>query len=308
MQTRYKYGWLFSVLFVLCLFVVGQTICLASDVPQLRGRVNDDANMLSATSRAQLDAQLAELEATDSTQIVVLTTNSLGGESVGGYAMKVVEAWKIGQGQFDNGALLLIAKKERKIRIEVGYGLEGKLTDSVAGRIIDGIITPAFKKGKFDGGIVAGVTAMIGTVRGEYSADNLPVAQTGNDSDPGGIIGVVIFGFIFIRQFGGKHPKISTAIGAVVTPISALFFGVSALPPLIFFALFGGSIAFIASRVSASSKGRSKNTVGRRRSSVGRTSGAVLGSGGFGGGRSGGGGGFSGGGGGFGGGGASGGW
>ena len=190
----------------------------------------------------------------------------------------------------------------------MGYGLEGKLTDSVSGRIIDGIITPAFKKGNFDGGIVKGVTAMIGTVLGEYSADNLPAAQSGNNSDPGGIIGVVIFGFIFIRQFGAKHPLISTVIGAVVTPISALFFGVSALPPLIFFAAFGGSIAFIASRVSASSTGRSGSAVGRRRGG-GRALGGALGTGGFsGGGSFGGGGGFSGGGGGFGGGGASGGW
>ena len=298
MQTRYKYGWLLSLLFLLCVFVVGQTICLASDVPKLSGRVNDYASMLSAASRALLDTQLAELETTDSTQIVVLTVDSLGGESVDGYAMQVVESWKIGQQQVDNGALLLIAKNDRKIRIEVGYGLEGKLTDLVAGRIIDGIITPDFKQGKFDQGIVAGVAAMIGTVQGEYSSENLPVnTSKADDSDPGGIIGVLIFGFIFMKGMAKKHSWIAACVGAVATPIAGLIFGFTAWPTLLFFAGLGASIAFIAGMWPNSSAGHSSGTGGYLGGG-----GSSRSSGSFGGGS------FGGGGGSFGGGGASGGW
>lgn len=302
MQTRYRHGWLFSLLLIVGVFLADQTICLARDVPQLAGRVNDNASMLSAPSRALLENQLAELEATDSTQIVVLTIDSLEGASVGGYAMQVVEDWKIGQQQVDNGALLLIAKTDRKIRIEVGYGLEGKLTDLVAGRIIDGIITPAFKQGKFDGGIVAGVSAMIGTVKGEYSSENLPV-KTSKDQgrDPGGIVGVLIFGFIFMKGMAKKHAWIAACVGAVATPIAGFIFGFTAWPALLFFAGLGASIAFIAGMWPSSSVGHSSGIGGYIGGGGSRHSSGSFGGGSFGGS-------FGGGGGSFGGGGASGGW
>ena len=296
MQNRYKHGWFFSLLLLICAFLSGQTICLAKDVPQLGGRVNDNASMLSAASIEILDKQLAELEATDSTQIVLLTVDSLEGESVDGYAMQVVEAWKIGQQQFDNGALLLIAKNDKKIRIEVGYGLEGTLTDLISGRIIDGIITPAFKVGRFDQGIVAGVEAMIATVKGEYSSENLPAGKSkAEENDPGGIIAVLMFAFIFMKGIARKHSLVAVFVGAVVTPIAGFLFGFTAWPMLLFFSGLGAIIALIAGMSPNSSVGRSLRTGrsfgGRSGRSSGRSSNR-----------------FGGGGGGFGGGGASGGW
>ena len=142
----------------------------ALEVPPLTGRVNDTAGMLSATTRQQLEDVLARLEQTDSTQIVVLTIPSLGGEVLEEFSIKVVDQWKIGQKGLDNGALLMIAKNDRKIRIEVGYGLEGSLTDLMAGRIIRNVIVPHFKAGNFDQGVIEGVQAMIKAVRDEYKA------------------------------------------------------------------------------------------------------------------------------------------
>jgi uncharacterized protein len=143
---------------------------LALDVPPLKGRVNDYAGMLSSYTKQQLDGILRDIEQTDSTQIVVLTIRSLEGEVLEEFSIKVAEQWKIGQKGFDNGAILLIAKKDRKIRIEVGYGLEGSLTDLMAGQIIRNVIMPQFKAGNFDQGVLDGVQAMIGVVRGEYQA------------------------------------------------------------------------------------------------------------------------------------------
>jgi uncharacterized protein len=143
---------------------------LALDVPPLKKRVNDYAGMLSSYTQKELEGILRDLEQTDSTQIVVLTISSLEGEVLEEFSIKVADQWKIGQKGFDNGAILLIARKEREIRIEVGYGLEGSLTDLMAGRIIRNVIVPQFRAGNFDQGVLDGVQAMIGVVRGEYRA------------------------------------------------------------------------------------------------------------------------------------------
>jgi uncharacterized protein len=140
----------------------------ALDVPSSNGYVTDRAEILSSATEQKLERFLRSFEESDSTQIAVLTIASLQGEPVDEYALKVAETWGIGQKEHDNGALLLVAKGDRKIRIEVGYGLEGKLTDLLAGRIVDNEISPRFKQGDFDGGIIAGVGAMTQAVRGEY--------------------------------------------------------------------------------------------------------------------------------------------
>ena len=127
---------------------------LALDPPPLHGRVNDLAGMIGPAAKQQLNAVLADLERTDSTQIAVLTVPSLEGDSLEDFSIRVAEAWKIGQKGKDNGALLVVSKADRKIRIEVGYGLEGRLTDILAGQIIDNVITPRFKAGDMDGGFL----------------------------------------------------------------------------------------------------------------------------------------------------------
>jgi uncharacterized protein len=147
----------------------------ALSVPPNQGRINDTAGMLSSQACAGIDGMSADLECTDSTQVMVLTVPSLEGDSLEDFALRAFHAWGIGQKGLDNGVLLLIAEKERKIRIEVGYGLESRLTDLIAGRIIGNVIAPEFKNGRFDLGVIAGVSAIIGAVRGEFQAWNKPV-------------------------------------------------------------------------------------------------------------------------------------
>jgi uncharacterized protein len=137
-------------------------------VPPATGYVNDRAELISPATELKIERFLRDFERSDSTQLVVLTIDSLDGEALDAYSLKVAESWKIGQQGKDNGALLLVAKQERQMRIEVGYGLEGRLTDLLAGRIIDQEIKPRFQAGDFEGGIIAGVTAMAEAVRGEY--------------------------------------------------------------------------------------------------------------------------------------------
>jgi uncharacterized protein len=141
---------------------------VALEVPKLNGYVNDLAGVISPETELKIEHFLRGFESSDSTQLVVLTIDSLEGEALEEYSLKVVESWKIGQKEKDNGALLLIARQEREMRIEVGYGLEGKLTDLLAGRIIDNEIKPRFQAGDFDGGVIAGVASMAEAVRGEY--------------------------------------------------------------------------------------------------------------------------------------------
>jgi uncharacterized protein len=143
----------------------------ALEVPELRGYVNDYAGMISPSTGAQLAEKLKAFEESDSTQMVILTIPSLEGEPIEDVGIKVAESWKIGQKGKDNGILLLVSKQERKMRIEVGRGLEGRLTDLTAGRIIDLVITPRFRAGDLDGGFTAGVSALIGAMRGEFQAD-----------------------------------------------------------------------------------------------------------------------------------------
>ncbi len=160
-------------------------------MPKLSGHVNDLAEVISPGTELKIEDFLRGFESSDSTQLVILTIDSLQDETLEDYSLKVAESWKIGQKGKDNGALLLIAKQERKMRIEVGYGLEGKLTDLLTGRIIDNEIKPRFQAGDFDGGVIAGVTAMAEAVRGEYQG----TGSTGQKKrrNPWGSLALLLF-------------------------------------------------------------------------------------------------------------------
>ncbi len=134
---------------------------LAADFPPLTGRVVDQANILSPVTIADLERKLADLEQKSRIQLVVATVPSLGGEEIEPYANELFRAWKLGEAKDNNGALLLIAPKERRVRIEVGYGLEGTLTDAVSSIIISNAIAPRFKAGDFNGGVTRGVDDII---------------------------------------------------------------------------------------------------------------------------------------------------
>ena len=152
--------------------VVGLLLVVASslaalEVPYLTGRVNDLAGLLDADARARLEQTLAAFEQETGSQVTVLTVSSLEGDPIEDFSIRVVDTWKLGREGVDDGALLLIAKSERRLRIEVGYGLEGALTDAQSRRILDRVITPRFRAGDFAGGIEAGVDSMLAVIRGE---------------------------------------------------------------------------------------------------------------------------------------------
>jgi uncharacterized protein len=145
-----------------------------ADVPYLSGRVVDNADLLKNAARDRVSAVLKAHEQATGNQIAVLTVPTIGDESIEEYAVKVFESWKLGQKGKDNGVLLVIAPKDRKLRIEVGYGLEGTLTDAAASRIIRNVITPQFKAGDFDKGVSDGVDAIIGVLTGKPVAETAP--------------------------------------------------------------------------------------------------------------------------------------
>ena len=283
-----------KLLIVLCLVSFCPFLLSAQEIPELKERVNDYADMFSEETKKALEEKLAAIEKTDSTQIVVLSVNSLEGYPIEEFSIKTAEKWKIGQKGKDNGAILIFSKTDRKIRIEVGYGLEEKLTDLTAGRIIDNEITPMFKAGKYDEGLIKGIDSIISAVKGTYTADN----SNENDSKNSPImIVIILFVVIFIL---GKIKKILGGItGAIAFPIMVYnaYTEVSIISIILlipFGFIIGLIIPFLGTLFLL-------NSIGGRRGG-GFSGGSGFSGGGFSGGS------FSGGGGRFGGGGASGGW
>ncbi len=140
------------------------------DVPYLTGRVVDNAEILSPSARDRICGAAKAHEDKTSDQIAVLTLPTLDGESVEGYATRVFESWKLGQKGKDNGVLVVVVPKDRKMRIEVGYGLEGTLPDVAAARIIRNVMTPAFKASDYDKGVGDGVAAIVAQLEGRGDA------------------------------------------------------------------------------------------------------------------------------------------
>ena len=293
----------FAICLVLFLFQgIG---ALALDVPRLQNRVTDLAGLLTPEQTAGLESKLQDLENTDSTQVAVLIIPSLEGESLEDYSIRVAEAWRLGQKGRDNGAILLISMKDRAIRIEVGYGLEEKLTDAYTSRIIRNEIVPRFRGGDFFGGIDAGVTGIIQTVRGIYQASPRPATRSGRKS--GGLFNlfiVMLFPLLWILSATGKWGGAIIGGGAgMLLPYTLIS---HSLPLILTGGVVGGVLGiFLGALIRAGAKsGRGPGGFGGPFIPGG---GGGFGGGGFGGGGFGGGG-FSGGGGGFGGGGSSGRW
>lgn len=167
---------------LLCLLWLLPLSAPAIDVPYLSGRVVDEAGILSQSTTSKLSADLKAHEERTTNQIAVLTVKSLDGESVEDFAVRVFEAWKLGQKGKDNGVLVIVAPADRRMRIEVGYGLEGTLTDAAAARIIRDRMTPRFKANDFDGGVAQGVAAIVATLEGGATT------QTQGDAGSGGVL------------------------------------------------------------------------------------------------------------------------
>lgn len=263
-------------------------------IPPFKARVTDLTGTLSAQERDSLEAKLQAFESRKGAQLAVLIVPTTKPEEIEQYSIRVVDAWKLGRENPDDGALLLVAKDDRELRIEVGRGLEGALTDLISNRIIDETIVPRFREGDFAGGIAAGVDRMIAVVDGE----ELPPPDAHwkeGPKDIGNLVPILFFIVIFVS--GILRAIFGRALGSLATG------GVAGVVSWFVTAVLGlslgiGVVGFVISLLMGFGNG------GRWASRSGRGGW----SGGFGGGGSSGGGGFSGGGGSFGGGGASGRW
>ncbi|MBI9103133.1 MAG: TPM domain-containing protein [Spirochaetales bacterium] len=261
---------------VVILSIFSGTLLSALDVPQLKGRVNDYANVLSSREEGEIEELLTNLERTTSAQAVVLTIPSLEDDSLEGFSIRTVDAWKLGGAEKDNGVLILLALAEKKVRIEVGYGLEGSLTDAKSGYIVREVMIPYFKNGDYAGGLLAASKAVSGVITAEADISQEDLRQASSTSSTKQRSGGFNFSFIVIFIFFSILRGLGRAFGRNRYHRRSGAGGLGR-------ALFWGSVL---------------GSAGRR----GSSGGGGFGSGGFGGG------GFSGGGGGFGGGGASGGW
>jgi uncharacterized protein len=164
-----------TALLALLLAAATATAGTVQDVPYLTGRVVDDAHILSDQARARLTAALKAHEDATTNQVVVLTVATLGGSDIESYSNSVFHTWKLGQKGRDNGVLVVVVPNDRKMRIEVGYGLEGTLPDGAAGDIIRTWMTPAFKAGNYDKGVEDGVAAIVARLEGHSPAGPTPV-------------------------------------------------------------------------------------------------------------------------------------
>ncbi len=156
-----------TVVALIAAFVFAATSALALTFPALTGRVVDEANILDAATRAALTQKLADLEAKSTDQLVVVTLKSLQGTSIEDYGYQLGRHWQVGQKEKNNGVLLIVAPAERKVRIEVGYGLEGTLTDLVSNFIIQNSILPRFRANDYPGGITRGVDDIVQVLTGD---------------------------------------------------------------------------------------------------------------------------------------------
>lgn len=192
-------GALLTIALLIAISVPGFSL----EVPPLQGRVNDGADMIGSTTERDLNNYLIALEEQTGAQIAVLTIPSLEDEVLESYSIRVVDEWQLGTTGEDNGVLLLVAAAEKKIRIEVGYGLEGTLTDAKSGYIIRNTIQPAFQRGDFDGGFRQGVQTIGGVVAGDIEITPTS-SQTGGDGGRSSVgFSFNIVAFLLIIALGG---------------------------------------------------------------------------------------------------------
>jgi uncharacterized protein len=293
-----------AVLALLAQVVAAQSL---QPIPKLSARVTDLTGTLTAEQQNALEQKLAAFEAAKGAQLAVLIVPSTHPEEIEQYSIRVAEQWKLGRGsvdgrRVDDGVLLLIALNDRRVRFEVGYGLEGVLTDATCNRIIDETIKPAFRQGSYYGGIEAGLDQAMKLIEGEALPPPEQGWQSGHRVRGGNLlpqlffavlIGSVALRAVFGRTLGSAFTGLGAGLLVWLVARTLLFAGLAAVAAFVFAMLMGLA------------RGSGWSSVPRSGGYGGGWGG--LGGGGFGGGGFGGGG-FSGGGGGFGGGGASGSW
>jgi uncharacterized protein len=270
-------------------------------IPPLTARVTDTTGTLDAQQKQALETTLAALEQRKGSQLAVLIVPTTQPEDIAQYSIRVVEAWKLGRQKVDDGLLLIVAKNDHRVRIEVGRGLEGAIPDAATARIIREYVTPKFRAGDFYGGIGDAVGAMTKLIDGEELppalTDDRP-ARRGNSNTIFNALIAVLFAAVWFRSMFGRLPGAPRAglVGLICGGIAFFLTGIL---------VAGLGAGLLGAVIGAMSGGGGGGFAGR--GGWGGIGGG-LGGGGFGGGGFGGGGGFSGGGGGFAGGGASGSW
>jgi uncharacterized protein len=228
-------------------------------VPPLVGLVVDQTGTLSSDEMASLNQTLRNFEARKGSQVAVLIVPTTAPETIEQYSLRVAEAWKIGRKKIDDGAILVVAKDDRKLRIEVGYGLEGALTDVTSKRIIDEIITPSFRSGDFTGGISAGVDRIIRVVDGESLPAPAPRQQQSSDFlshvdlfNPFTLFAVFVGGAILRATLGRLIGSVAT--GGIVGALAWLIAG--SLAASIIAAMIAFVVTMFAETPTSSSSGR----------------------------------------------------
>ena len=223
---------------LLCLFAVfvwaapGGTVDGQVAIPTLAARVTDLAGTLSAGQKAALEQKLAAFEAGKGAQVLVLVVPSTQPETIEQFGIRLLDAWKVGRKGVDDGVILIVARDDRRLRIEVGYGLEGRLNDATAKRIISETITPRFKAGDLPGGIDAGVDAILKVVEGEELPAPVPPARSGAPQGVAGISEALLFGILIavvligtvLRRLLGNFLG-SAVVGGVTGGIGWLLLG-----------------------------------------------------------------------------------
>lgn len=226
-----------TILALLILVFVSQSFAL--DVPALKGRVNDYADMLTTGEVADLEEKLELEEKETSNQIVILTIPSLEGEVLEDFSIRVADQWKIGQKGKDNGVIILVARDEKKLRIEVGRGLEGALTDLLSGRIIESM-KPEFRAGRYYDGLNLCVDSVIKGIKGEYKADGKAKKKI---YWPYVFCGIL---FLVAALAGFAHILAGGAVGAIGGPfvaLSILHLGAIYIIPAIFVGFLAGMVS-----------------------------------------------------------------
>jgi uncharacterized protein len=216
-----KGGWRLTVAFAALLCMLAAAFALT--FPSLTGRVVDQANIIEPTTRTAIEQKLADLEAKSGIQLVVATVTSLEGQEIEPYANQLFRSWQLGEKAKNNGVLLLVAPNERRVRIEVGYGLEGTLTDALSKVIITNAITPRFKAGDFSGGISRGVDDIITVLTTDASEwQQRPALRldTNQTVDPGNwvlIIGLFILVVLLIVSPGFRWFFFNVALNILLS-------------------------------------------------------------------------------------------
>jgi uncharacterized protein len=215
-----------ALLLVLAL-AVSSGFALALDVPPLTGRIVDTAHLLPPDLAASLSQELAAHEQRTGNQVVILTVPTLQGEPLEEFSHRVATTWKLGQKGTDNGVLLLVAPQDRRLRIEVGYGLEGVLTDAVTSRIIRNEMVPHFRAGNYAAGIAAGARAIIGTIEGTYAVpkDQPPGPSTISHQWSGILPAILVGAFVGAIFFGLKR-ALGLFAGGILAFLLALSSGI----------------------------------------------------------------------------------